>query len=122
MFECKSEVKESRESITKTEVGQFNNHCGWFEGVYGGMTKVNRFIFIPTQKVSYEGHFTHEVKVIRKHKLNYLKRNILNFIKELAAYNFSEMHIDKINQLLVTHELKTDDFESLYSEEIIVTK
>ena len=122
MFECKSEVKESRESITKTEVGQFNNHCGWFEGVYGGMTKVNRFIFIPTQKVSYEGHFTHEVKVIRKHKLNFLKRNILNFIKELAAYNFSEMHIDKINQLLVTHELKTDDFEGLYSEEIIVTK
>lgn len=31
MFECKSEVNDSRSEITKTETGQMNNHCAWFE-------------------------------------------------------------------------------------------
>ena len=117
LFECKSEIKESRESLNKTEIGQFNNHCGWFEEQYGKQVSVRRFILSPTLKISYESNFTHEVQIIRKGKLEQLKRNILSFIKELSKYNFLELHIDTIDQLLLIHNLKTDNFSELYSEE-----
>ena len=35
IFECKSEVDDSRTEINKQETGQMNNHCGWFEQEYG---------------------------------------------------------------------------------------
>ena len=117
LFECKSEIKESRDFLNKTEVGQFNNHCGWFEEQYGKQVSVRRFILSPTLKISYESNFTHDVQIIRKGKLEQLKQNILNFIKELSKYNFLELHIDTIDQLLLTHNLKTDNFSELYSEE-----
>lgn len=41
-FECKSEVEETRGEISKHEAGQMNNHCAWFEEVYGTETNVNR--------------------------------------------------------------------------------
>lgn len=116
-FECKSEINESRDSLHKTEVGQFNNHCGWFDDEYGTQVLVRRFIVSPTHKISYESNFTHDVQIIRKGKLEQLKRNILGFIRELAQYNFSELHIDTLDQLLVTHNLKTDNFSEIYSEE-----
>ncbi|MEY8463389.1 helicase C-terminal domain-containing protein [Streptococcus merionis] len=117
MFECKSEVKETRDAIDKKEVGQFNNHCGWFENVYGVDTKVTRFVLIPTKKIAHDANFTHNVRVIRKGKLKILKDNIINFIKELAHYNLSEMNIETVQNLLSTHSLNTDNFENIYSEE-----
>lgn len=117
LFECKSEIKENRDCLNKTEVGQFNNHCGWFEEQYGKQVSVRRFILSPTLKISYESNFTHDVQIIRKGKLEQLKQNILSFIKELSKYNVLELHIDTIDQLLVTHKLKTDNFSELYSEE-----
>lgn len=117
LFECKSEIKESRDCLNKTEVGQFNNHCGWFEEQYGKQVSVRRFILSPTLKISYESNFTHDVQIIRIGKLEQLKKNILSFIKELSKYNFLELHIDTIDQLLLTNNLKTDNFSELYSEE-----
>lgn len=116
-FECKSEIKEERKELTKTEVGQFNNHCGWFDSEYGSDVKVSRFIVSHPKKISYESNFTHDVRIIRSYKLNTFKANVLNFTKEFARYNFSELNIDIVNQLLVAHSLKTDDFKEFYSEE-----
>ncbi len=48
IFECKSEVDESRNEITKTETGQMNNHCAWFEQEYK-TDKVKRILIIPTK-------------------------------------------------------------------------
>ena len=88
-----------------------------FDDEYGTQVLVRRFIVSPTHKISYESNFTHDVQIIRKGKLEQLKRNILGFIRELAQYNFSELHIDTLDQLLVTHNLKTDNFSEIYSEE-----
>lgn len=61
--ECKSEVSGTRQEITKHEAGQMNNHCAWFEDQYGPNANVDRFMIISTKTLSYEGDFTHKVKI-----------------------------------------------------------
>ncbi len=65
MFECKSEVSQGRKEIHKSEVGQMNNHCGWFEKEYLD-AKVCRVMIIPTSYLAYDADFTHDVKIMRK--------------------------------------------------------
>lgn len=48
-FECKSEVEETRQEITKHEAGQMNNHSAWFEKEYGSNVFVDRYMLIPTK-------------------------------------------------------------------------
>ena len=68
IFECKSKVEDSRKEITKTETGQMNNHCGWFDKEYN-TEQVKRILIIPTKNVSHQGNFTHHVEIMRKGKL-----------------------------------------------------
>lgn len=116
-FECKSEIKESRKELNKTEVGQFNSHCGWFDSEYGLDVKVSRFIVGHPIKISYESNFTHDVRIIRRGKLEQFKNNVLSFIKEFARYNSQELNIDMVNDLLVEHSLNIGDFKEFYSED-----
>jgi large exoprotein involved in heme utilization and adhesion len=44
-------VEDSRSEITKSETGQMNNHCAWFEQEYN-TDKVKRILIIPTTTVS----------------------------------------------------------------------
>ncbi len=117
MFECKSEVEETREEITKQEAGQMNNHCAWFEEQYGSDTKVSRFMIIPTKNLSYYADFTHDVRIIRRGKLKLFKENINNFIKELKRYELSEISDETLQRLINLHKLNTVDFINSYSEE-----
>lgn len=50
-----------------------NNHCAWFEDQYGQNANVDRFMIISKKTLSYEGDFTHKVKIIRPNKLKSLK-------------------------------------------------
>ena len=63
-----------------------NNHCAWFEDQYGPNANVDRFMIISTKTLSYEGDFTHKVKIIRPNKLKILKDQIKGFIKELKPF------------------------------------
>lgn len=65
MIECKSEVSQERKNIHKSEVGQMNNHCGWFINEYSDAT-VLRIMVIPTICIAFDANFTHEVKILRK--------------------------------------------------------
>lgn len=116
LFECKSEVEESRSEINKHEAGQMNNHCGWFEEQYGAETSVSRFLIIPTKTLSYSGNFTHDVRIIRRGKLKQLKDNIKKYIKELKPYELSEVKDDTLQHLLDLHKLNASDFMTEYSE------
>lgn len=118
IFECKSEVEESRKEISKYEAGQMNSHCGWFEEEYGD-AKVERFIIIPTKKASYYASFTHNVKAIRKGKLRELKSCIISFIKEFKTFNIREISSDKIQEFITKNKLEIDDLKNRYCEDII---
>ena len=116
-FECKSQVEESRDEITKHEAGQMNNHCAWFDEQYGNETKVDRFIIIPTKNLSYQADFTHDIRIIRRGKLKTLKSNIRSFIQELATLDLAGIDDKKLQNLLDLHHLNSSDFRDLYSEE-----
>lgn len=119
LFECKSNVSEnSHKEITKYEAGQMNNHCAWFDAQYGKDVKVDRFIIIPTRKLSYEGDFSHDVRVIRRNRLKALKEQIKGFIKDLKPYKIDEMEDDTLQEFLTLHYLNIEDFREQYSEEV----
>ena len=115
IFECKNEVNETRSAINKVEAGQMNSHCAWFEEEYGRDLLVNRFLIIPTNKLSYYANFTHDVHIIRKGKLRELKNNIKNFIKELSKFDLSEISDETLQQFIKFHSLDCDDIVK-YSE------
>jgi replicative superfamily II helicase len=115
LIECKSEVDDSRDEISKYEAGQMNSHCGWFESIYGE-SYVKRILIIPTKKLSYYGDFTHDVEIMRKNKLNNLKKNIKAFIKEFKIYNINEISDEKIQELINTHNLDIQSIENSYTE------
>ncbi len=116
-FECKSEVKDTRDEISKCEAGQMNNHCAWFDEHYGEEVKVSRFLIIPTKNLSYYADFTHDVRIIRRGKLNQLKKNIKSFIQELKPYELFEISDETVQNFITLHQLNEDDFIKQYSEE-----
>lgn len=115
MFECKSEVDESRSEINKHEAGQMNSHCGWFEAEYGKEASVTRFLIVPTRELSYAANFTHDVKIIRKGKLREFKTNIKNFVKELAPYSLADISDETLQHFIELHKLDVENIPE-YSE------
>ncbi len=120
-YECKSEVSLDRPEISKTEAGQMNSHCGWFEEEYGDTVRVNRILIHPTRKLSYYGNFTHEVKVMRRNKLNELKKNIQSFFKEFLKHNIGDITDSTMSSYLVTHKLDFNSLFNNYCEDVVPT-
>lgn len=119
VFECKSEVDIERTEIVKSETGQMNNHCGWFEEEYGKEAKVKYFMIIPTKKLSSSANFTHEVQIIKKGKLKNLKSSIKGFIKEFKDYDLRTITSEKIQEFIVSHNLDVDSLSNYYSEKFV---
>jgi len=115
IFECKSEVEETRTEIHKYETGQMNNHCGWFEEEYK-TDKVKRVMIIPTKNVAVQGNFTHEVEIMKRGKLRDLKNNVRSFFKEFKDYELKNMSDSKVQEWLVLHKLDTRSLETEYTE------
>ena len=115
-FECKNEVDINRSEINKHEAAQMNSHCAWFESEYGKETKVARYLIIPTKNLSYEGDFTHDVRIIRKGKLRMLKRAIKSFISELRPYNVRDLNEETLQKLINLHKLNLVNVYEDYSE------
>ncbi|WP_159635692.1 DEAD/DEAH box helicase family protein [Sphingobacterium composti Ten et al. 2007 non Yoo et al. 2007] len=119
VFECKSEVELDRSEIVKSESGQMNNHCGWFEEEYGKDAKVKYYMIIPTKKLSNVANFTHNVEIIRKGKLKNLKLSIKGFIKEFKDYDLRTITSEKVQEFLVNHSLDIESLSNNYSEKYI---
>ena len=108
MFECKSEVDVDRKYITKTEVGQMNNHIGWFEEEYRD-AKVTRVMIIPTCKVAYDANFTHQVYIMRKGKLKEMRDAFKNFYIALTrSYEIHELTSAIVNEYLNKYGLDSE--------------
>lgn len=116
MIECKSEVKETREYIHKSEVGQMENHCGWFEKIYHD-ANVLRIMIIATNRIAPDANFSHKVMVMRKRNLIKLKNNILKFINEFKNYDILTVTEEMINDVLNNNYLGEDAIWNNYVEE-----
>lgn len=121
IFECKSEVEDSRKEITKTEIGQMNNHCAWFKKQYP-TSPVKRIIVIPTKKASNQGDFNDEVAVMRKGKLKKLKKHVTDFFKEFKDYNINDVSDTTIQKWIDVHNLDINSLKKNYSEEYYQNK
>ncbi len=117
MIECKSEVSQGRKDIYKSEAGQMNNHCGWFEKEYLD-AKVYIVMVIPTLYLAYDADFTHDVKIMRKKKLMLLRNNIIGFFKELKEYDLFNLEDAFIYNCLKVHDLDDSSIISKYAEDV----
>lgn len=115
LIECKSEVDETREEISKHEASQMNSHSAWFESIYGNAS-CNRILVIPTKVLSYHGDFTHSVEIMRRNKLRSLKENVKNFFKEFSQYVLHDIGERKIQAFLDAHSLDINSMKTCYSE------
>ena len=117
MFECKSEVSQERREIYKLEAGQMNNHCGWFEKEYLDAT-VYRIMIIPTLHLAYDADFTHDVKIMRKNKMQLFRKNILSFFKEFKEYDIMSLEDKFIHDCLEIHDLDNESIVTKYVEDV----
>lgn len=122
MIECKSEVSESRTTIFKSEAGQMNNHCGWFEETYGKDVPVKRILIIPTSVLANDANFTHDVEILKKDGLNKLKYAIREFIKEFNSFNLNGLTEENIQHYLEIHQLSIKCLLKNYTERPIRLK
>lgn len=114
-FECKNEVLNTRKYISKDEVGQMNNHIGWFEQEYGADKNIKYIHIHQTNIVSNKANYTKEVSIITSKELDKLKKNIKGFIGEFSKYDLKSVSEDFIEKALETHKLTLKDVEQLYS-------
>jgi len=116
MIECKNEVDERRDEITKGEAGQMNNHCGWFDDNYGD-ADCKRILVIPTSFLSYHADFTHDVKIMRNNSLKRLRDAFKAFISELKAYEVTNISDSKLQELIAYHGLSEHHLQINYCED-----
>lgn len=117
LFECKNEVNENRAEINKTEAGQMNNHCGWFAEEYGDAS-CTKIMIINTRKLSYQSNFSEEVFVMRKSKLNSLKKNVRSFFKEFKDYDLTSLDEATIHKFLSPNHLDIKSLKEMYIESV----
>lgn len=110
LIECKTEVLLDRKSISKSEAGQMEEHCAWFETEYGKGVLFEPILVITTEKLAGDAYFSHDTNVLRKNGLDKLKKQIRDFFKEFKKYDFAGLDADLVNQKLVAHNLHDDRF------------
>jgi replicative superfamily II helicase len=115
IFECKTEIKADRKEISKSEAGQMNTHCGWFQNQYND-SPVKRILVIPTKTLSHQADFTHNVEIMRKGKLKTLRSNIKAFFKEFNKFEIDSLSDETIQQFLNTHSLDIESLKNHYTE------
>ena len=116
LFECKNEVKETRKAISKHEAGQVNQHLKWFETEYKDASK-NMILVISTKDLSHDAYLNDDVRIMRKSKLNELKKNIKAFIKEFESHKLTEITDLILSGLINLHNLDFERFTENYTEE-----
>ena len=109
LIECKTEVLATRKNISKTEAGQMEEHCAWFESEYTQDSFVPVLV-IQTEALATDAYFSHDVRILTKKNLDKLKKQIRDFFKEFNGYNFTSITPEFVNQKLAAHNLYNPDF------------
>ena len=114
LFECKSEVKESRAEIIRAETGQISNSIAWFRHNYSG-AKSRNLMVIPAVRLAAGAALNEKVEIVRPKELDELKRNVHSFFEEFAALDVNDLTDGKVQVLLNSHRLSSDDLMKHYA-------
>ncbi|MDD5891459.1 MAG: DEAD/DEAH box helicase family protein [Bacteroidales bacterium] len=114
-IECKNEVLSTRKSISKEEVGQMNNHIGWFEEHYGADVDVEYIHVHPVFVYSEQANYNKKVHVLTPERLEKLKKNFKSYINEFAKYKIDAMEDGYIQEALKRHQLTASDIVKQYT-------
>lgn len=118
-IECKNDVDLKRSVISKTEAGQMEMHCGWFEQEYGAETPVKYYWIHPTKNLAEDATLTHVVSVITPQYLENFKKRLTAFFNEFSRYEWLSLTDESINQFLVSSKLDVGDIMDYYSTTLI---
>lgn len=117
LVECKNNVDVERHEINKEETGQMNNACAWFEKVNGNVA-VKNIMIISTKNVSRAAGFNKPVEIMRESRLKSLTQNVRKFYLEFKGLNLNDLSENRIQKLLGTYKLTSEDLLSdIYSEQ-----
>ena len=108
----------NRDSISKTEAGQMEMHCGWFEEEYGEDTSVTYIWVHPTNKIADDAKLSHTVRVMTPSKLDSLKKHLLAFISEFSKYDLQTIDETTIHEFLVNNKLTITNIKDNYCENL----
>lgn len=115
LFECKNEVKEKRTEINKTEIGQLNNSCAWFEREYASEYKP--ILIVPTKVASAAAGFSNlATEIMIKSNLSKLINHVKSFFKEFKNLDVEDLSAAKIQALIDSHSLGINDLKTKFSE------
>ena len=114
LFECKNEVERTRAEINRKEAGQINNAIGWFGEQYAGAVGRNLMI-IPARRLAAGAAFNAEVEIVRRKELDAFKRSFRRFFEEFAALDVRDLSDGKLQELLDTHQLSSEDLMKSYA-------
>ena len=109
LIECKTEVVQDRQSISKSEAGQMEEHCAWFETEYGA-ADITPVMVIPTSRLAHDAYFSHNVGILLHENLQRFKNQVRDFFKEFKQYSLYSINPDLVNQKLIAHNLYDDSF------------
>lgn len=114
-IECKNEVLSTRKTISKEEVGQMNNHIGWFEEHYGADADVEFIHVHPVSVYSEKANYNKRVNVLTPEMLEKFKKNFKSYINEFAKYKIDALEDGYIQEALKRHQLTANDIVKQYT-------
>ena len=107
-------VSSDRTGIHKSEAGQMDQHCGWFETEYPGH-QYTSYLIIPTTHLDDDAYLTHNTKIISTSQLSLLKSNIEAFSLEFKDYDIAGLTPETVSSWLINHKLHSNFLEQYYS-------
>lgn len=118
LIECKNEVKESRTEIYKKEGGQINTSCAWFRAKYPE-SKVYPLMIINAKKKGHQVHFSEDVKIMDRNKMELFKVYYHSFFNCFRDYNLGEITTTEIQNFLEANNMTIENIINDYSIEPI---
>lgn len=117
LIECKNEVALDRKEISKTEVGQMNNHINWFEEHYPEVKSCTHIWVHSTNTISPLANLSSKAYLITPKKLEHLRKAILKYTSEYQSIDLSTLSDEYILKLIRQYKFEEHTFINNYLEE-----
>ncbi|WP_417820320.1 DEAD/DEAH box helicase [Terasakiella sp.] len=117
LFECKSEVLETRPEIHQSETGQMNNSCAWFKKQYPER-ELHATIIIPSSHLANGAGFNCIVDVMKKGNLKHLVEQCRKFFNEFKNEELKNLQTVQIKEALKIYGLDKGTLAVNYTSKI----
>lgn len=117
LIECKNGVSQDRKDISKTEVGQMNNHINWFIKHYPEVKSCTNIWVHRTNVISPLANLSRKAYTITPEKLDKLRKAILKYTSEFQRVDLASVSDDFIQNLIKQYRFEEHSFINNYLEE-----